>query len=175
MNKEREIAEKMIADAEKMAKEGRAKLAQLDKPSVTYSIADRFFRHENEKHMLMVSHGKVAMICIADGHQYSHGEQPVTDIKKITKAEFSRIVDSNAYAFTRYWDNRKKVYTDGRGEDLEEFAVDDLKMWLDTQYGSPMVKLDAHWSAQRTFTLKEATEIHQKLGQLIDTAKRRQK
>ena len=121
MSKEREIAEKMIADSEAVIKCSKyniiaaetnitiaeKKLAELE---VTYSIADRFYegKDKNEKCILILAGGnsEVILSSLVGGGYWGLGRTKVKDVQRISQVEFDSMVEH--CTFTRYWDNRKK-------------------------------------------------------------------
>ncbi len=146
---ERDIAEKMIADAEKLAAEGKAKLAELDEPELRhgdYGVGKD--KSGRPRFRLMIR------------NDVYNGES--------TKNPTNRDPNKDVWLGNIFDDLKRNA------EDLKEFEVDNLRVVLDKQRGDAMVFFKSICS-DRTFTINEATEIHQKLGQLIATAKRKQK
>ena len=64
MSTEREIAEKIIADAEKMATEGKAKLAELDKPKPKFGEKVIFKCSGRPRVLLYNEEGKLMILII---------------------------------------------------------------------------------------------------------------
>ena len=109
MNTERKIAEKMIADAEKMTKEGKQRLADLE---ATFSVGDRF-RHGVEEVILVNVIGEntinVALIRLDSGKSWNYPFY-AKDILAITEKEISKVLGY----LVRNYDNRKKVSVNGK-------------------------------------------------------------
>lgn len=106
---EREILEQSIDEHQEAINKAREKLTDLE---VTYSRGDRF-THCEKKYILGLINRKVAMVSLEDGIEWQGYSFAVFNIFKITQRELDNIADDT---FTRYWDNCKKVYTDGRSQ-----------------------------------------------------------
>ena len=105
-------AQERIKTAEKELALAQELLRNACKPEVTYSIGDRFLRNEDDKHVLIrLRSSEVISVSITDGRAY-RGAEAVKDCCRITEAELEKIL--NLHCFARYWDDRKKEYTDGR-------------------------------------------------------------
>ena len=108
MKTEREILDQSIEDHQRAIDKATDRIKKLDKPEVTYSIADRFRkRFDNEKFIIIIqTEGgrRVAMASLSSGC-LCYGSHEVDDSKRITQKEFEKIADTS---FIRYWDSRKK-------------------------------------------------------------------
>ena len=113
MNSREQIAKKRVQSAEDELKRAKAALNVLMDDEVTYSVADRFKRKSGSKWMLVCGSGIVSMISLKGGMVYKTGVR-VANKQSITPKEFIEIVDDSNQYFTRYWDNAKEEYTDGR-------------------------------------------------------------
>ena len=115
MNRE-QIAKKRVKSAEEELKRAKAALSVLMGEEVTYSVGDRFKHQSDSKWLLVYNRSeRVAMVSLKGGMVYKN-EVEVSDIHNITPEEFNEIIGitgTNQW-FTRYWDNAKKEYTDGR-------------------------------------------------------------
>ncbi len=93
MSNEREIAEQMVDGSE-----------------VTYGIGDRFVQYGDRKFILTGWSSNVSLSELGSGLNYSHNKQ-VKDQYRITEKEMSTIRHDG---IIRYFDNRTKLFTDGR-------------------------------------------------------------
>ena len=152
MNNEREIAEKMIADAERMAKEGRDKLAALDKPELRHGD---YGINSLGCGSIVIGNGIGAVDHREDGISYNLG--------KSQNGKYLRVGDS---CLGNIFDDLKR-----NSEDLMEYYVHHPARFL--------IRLEKDkinflmYSTEVDISIKQATELHQKLGQLIATAKRK--
>ena len=112
MNRE-QIAKKRVQSAEEELKRAKAELSVLVDDEVTYSVADRF-KHKNGGKWMLILHcsEKVSMVSLKGGVVYKDGIE-VSDEFNITPKELIKITSTGSW-FTRYWDNAKEEYTDGR-------------------------------------------------------------
>ncbi len=119
---EREILKQSIDEHQRAIDNAKEKLVGL---KVTYSQGDRFLRGNGEKYILAFlgssctggSSMGIALICLRDGISYGGPADGFPYGKCHTKFTLTRLDTMlNSGNFIRYWDNRKKVYTDGRGQ-----------------------------------------------------------
>ena len=144
------------------------KLAELKKPKITYSTGDRFkHKRSEEKYMLAQARGdKISIVSLTTGHYYGIDAIKVCDMNRITQDELEGIIYNPEYNLTRYWDDRLKVYTDGRdSEDLTRTEIDGFVLECIN---------DRVVIGGRRFLIYQAKKFHQELGQIIATAKRRE-
>ncbi len=111
------------------------KLELIEK--VTYSNGDRFKARNSKDMLAQTQSGAVQLIIISGGDTGNRYTEPikVENIYEITPAEFKHVA---SVPFTRYWDNRKKEYTDGR----EQGPLDKFKIECDSNCGGV---LNVHW------------------------------
>ncbi len=173
MSNAREVAEDMIRKSKEIAAEGERRLKELDEP--TYSIGDRFKQPGGSKYLLAAtSHNTVIMVSLDSGCHWN-GPRTIKEVKAITKAEFDR--EYGHSDLTRYWDNRKKVYTDGRYDQKEQTGKWEkyvagsgrLRMRI-TEYVGRRLQLDTG-SKEHTATCskEEVKEIRDKLNEFLAT------
>ena len=155
--------------------------AQLAGLEVTYSIGDRFKQKTGKEKRIIVAVAGIGESLCEDYAMWSnlqngHGSSvKVKHFNRITPEEMAANLN-NFNEYERYWDNRKKEYTDGRDtEDLEEFRITNFCVSFGAEICDEGVKFKHRKGYNFSwFALDEATEIHQKLGQLIATARRQQ-
>lgn len=157
---EREIAEKMIADAKTMAKEGQAKLDTLDKPEKLKNL-DYGFNMTGEPRVFLLKDGKV---CAYDEN----------GVQTQANANGPALGKCDSYYATG------NVLADLKrnSEDLEDFSVgyedgsDNSKVRCCIRHDNKIeLKVGNEYF---TAGISKHQEIHQKLGQLIAYAKRQQ-
>ena len=165
---EREVAEKMIADAEKMATEGKAKLAELDKP--TFRNGDYGTYSKGELWWVWERNGVLELF----GAENGSGWNTMRPEKRIRDGmvKLGNSVDDlklNRKDFTN-WDSSENDALGSMNETINintASEVDKYPVWICMEENRNSV---GAW-----FTIKNAIKIHQKLGHAIAHAKRKER
>ncbi len=147
MNNEREIAEKMIADADRMAKEGQAKLDALDKPKLSHGW------YGTNKY------GDVRFIVKTESGELANG-----GCQRLGNcAETLEDIQKEGIEFGNFIDDLKAM-----AEPLEECLVDGFSVHISFSNN------DHVCVGGKNFLLDKATDLAHKILRVVATAKLKQ-
>ena len=155
---EKQIAEKMIADANKMIAEAERRLAKLDKPELRHGD---YGYHRTS------------------GNPYLHIDGATSGTYLVAPEGGYPLCRSNGeyqFAIGNIFDDLKR-----NSKDLEEFEERDMK-WrvngrfieVDIPYYNKCDEADCSGNINYIFNIKEMVSHHQRIGQLIAFAQREQ-
>ncbi len=157
MKNEREIAEKMIADAETMAKEGRTKLDALDGLKSELKHLDYGYAFGNKGDFrFFVREGSGKFIAYGESGCVMNDD----------------VFNTSCWQNKRYTitGNLKDIFADLKrnSEDLKDFNLDVHRYYFNfTNLSHAPIHIAGNWH-----TMDEAIKFHQDFGQLLAYAKR---
>ncbi len=151
---EREIAEKMIADAEKLAADGKAKLEALDR--------------------LKLRHGDYGTTNLGCSWFCAKKCGTLELFSSFGGSGYKGVIETLPKGYTRLGNIIDNIIDDLKQDsmDLTKFKVDKMVVSLGEEDNSLVFDLDGENRYSCVFSFAELVEIHQKLGQMLATAKR---